>query len=92
LGITQAGDLRLKPDDVLEEQAKGPRLSERKTFGLQLTYIATAMVPPNEKMTLSMGQRILPIAVNPSSSTTIHGFVDYITATADRSVAGEIAV
>ena len=50
------------------------------------------MMPPNETTVLSMGQRILPTAVRPPSSTKFHGFIDCVAVTVDRSVAGEIVV
>ena len=40
-------------------------------------------------MVLSVEQQIPPTTVRPSSSTTLHGFVDYTAATAVKSVAGK---
>ncbi|KAF8323470.1 uncharacterized protein EI90DRAFT_3130339 [Cantharellus anzutake] len=50
-------------------------------------FRVSAMVPPDEMMVLSVEQQIPPTAVKPSSSTTLHGFIDYIAATAVKSVA-----
>jgi hypothetical protein len=55
-----------------------------------LFFRVSAMVPPNKMMVLSMGQQIPPTAVKLSSSTTLHGFIDYIAATAVKSEAGKI--
>ena len=49
------------------------------------------MVPPNEMMVLSVEQQIPPTAVKPSSSTALHGFIDYTAATAIKSLASKIA-
>jgi len=50
-------------------------------------FRVSAMVPPDEMMVLSMEQQIPPTAVKPSSSTTLHGIIDYTAATAVKSVA-----
>jgi hypothetical protein len=48
------------------------------------------MVPPDEMMVLSVEQQIPHTVVKPSSSTTLHGFIDYTAATAVKSVASNI--
>ena len=53
-------------------------------------FRVSAMVPPDEMMVLSVEQQIPPTTVKPSSSTTLHGFIDYTAATAVKSVAGKV--
>jgi len=53
-------------------------------------FRVSAIVPPNETMVLSVQRRIPPTAIKPSSSTTLHGVIDYIAVTADKPVAGKI--
>ena len=50
------------------------------------------MVPQNEMMVLSVGQleEIPPTAAKQPSSTIFHRVIDYIAATADKSMAGKI--
>jgi len=50
-------------------------------------FRVSAMVLPNERVVLITKQ---PTAVSPSSTTTLHGTVDYIATVADRSVVGKI--
>ena len=53
-------------------------------------FRASAMVPQNEMMVLSVGQQIPPTAAKQPSSTVSHRVIDYIAATADKSMAGKI--
>jgi len=55
-------------------------------------FRVSAMVPSDERVVLTMEQHIPPTAVGPSSTTTLHGIVDYTAAIVDESVVGGIFV
>jgi hypothetical protein len=52
-------------------------------------FRASAMVPPNEQMVLSLEQ-VIQQTMHPSSSTTPSGFIDYTAVIADKNHASEL--
>jgi len=54
-------------------------------------FRASAMLPPNKRMVLNMEHVVPATTINPSSLSTLSGFVDYTAVVANQRAAGKSA-